>query len=69
MEVDEQTDREIKELSKMTDSGAAKAILEALRKKKLEKTTLDPRSSSRTPSASAEPTFRPRYDSPLFACE
>ena len=66
---DVQTDREIHELSKMTDSGAAKVFLEDLRKKKLEKASLDPRSSSRTPSAAAEPPFRPRYDSPLFACE
>jgi len=66
---DVKTDREIEELSKMTDSGAAKVFLEDLRKKKLEKAKLDPRSSSRTPSAAAEPPFRPRYDSPLFACE
>jgi len=66
---DVKTDREIEELSKMTDSGAAKVFLEDLRKKKLEKASLDPRSSSRTPSAAAEPPFRPRYDSPLFACE
>ena len=69
MVVDVKTDREIEELSKMTDSGAAKVILEDLRKKKLEKMTLDPRSSSRMPSATAEPPYRPRYDSPLFACE
>ena len=69
MEVDVQTDREIKELSKMTDSGAAKVILEELRRKKLEKASLDPRSSSRTPSASTEPPYRPRYDSSMFACE
>jgi len=69
MEVDVKTNREIAELSKMKDSGAAQVILEELRKKKLEKTTLDPRSSSRMPSAAAEPPYRPRYDSPLFACE
>jgi len=69
MEVDVQTDREIKELSKMTNSGAAKVILEDLRKKKLERALLDPRSSSRTPSAAAEPPYRPRYDSSLFACK
>jgi len=69
MEDDVKTDREIEELSKMTDSGAAKVILEDLRKKKLEKTVLDPRSSSRTPSAAAEPPYRPRYDSPMFACK
>jgi len=69
MEADVKTDREIHELSKMTDSGAAMVILEDLRKKKLEKASLDPRSSSRTPSAAAEPPYRPRYDSPLFACE
>lgn len=69
MAVDVKTDREIKELSKMTDSGAAKVFLEDLRKKRLEKASLDPRSSSRMPSAAAEPPYRPRYDSPLFACE
>jgi len=68
MEADVKTDREIHELSKMTDSGAAMVILEDLRKKKLERASLDPRSSSRTPSAAAEPPYRPRYDSPLFAC-
>ena len=46
-----------------------KVILEDLRKKRLQQMLLDPRSSSRTPSASAEPPYRPRYDSPLFACE
>jgi len=66
---DVKTEREINELSKMTDSGAAMVILEDLRKKKLEKSTLDPRSSSRTPSAAMEPPYRPRYDSPVFACE
>ena len=66
---DVKADREIKELAKMTDSGAAKVILEDLRKKKLEKRSLDPRSSSRTPSATAEPHYSPRYDSPIFACE
>jgi len=66
---DVKTEREINELSKMTDSGAAMVILEDLRKKKLEKSTLDPRSSSRTPSAATEPPYRPRYDSPVFACE
>ena len=69
MVVDVKTDREIEELSKMTNSGAAQVILEDLRKRKLEKSTLDPRSSSRMPSAAAEPPYRPRYDSPLFACE
>jgi len=69
MAVDVQTEREIAELSKMTDSGAAKVILDDLRKKKLEKSSLDPRSSSRMPSAAAEPPYRPRYDSALFACE
>ena len=69
MLVDVKTSREIEELSKMTDSGAAKVILEDLRKKQLEKATLDPRSSSRMPSAAAEPPYKPRYDSPLFACE
>ena len=66
---DAQTDREIKELSKMTDSGAAMVFLEELRKKKLEKASLNPWRSSRTPSAATEPPYKPRYDSPLFACE
>ena len=69
MALDVKTAREMAELSKMTDSGAAKMFLEELRKKSLEKSSLDPRSSSRMPSAAAEPPYRPRYDSPLFACE
>jgi hypothetical protein len=61
--------KEIEELAKMKDSGAAKVILEDLKKKQHEKCALDPRSASRTPSAAAEPPYKPRYDSPLFACK
>jgi len=61
-------DREIQELSKIPDSGAAKVILEQLKKKKYEHPLLDPRSASRTPNADREPTYKTRYDSPMFAC-
>jgi hypothetical protein len=61
-------EREIQELSKIPDSGAAKIILEQLKKKKYEQSTLDPRSASRTPSAAAEPPYKTRYESPMFAC-
>jgi hypothetical protein len=64
---DVKMEKEIEELSKLKDSGAAKVILDDLKKKKLEKSTLDPRSASRTPSAAMEPPYRPRYESPLFA--
>ena len=66
--VDEKIEKEISELSKMKDSGAAKVILEDLKKKRHEKVVIDPRSASRTPSAAVAPPYRPRYDSPLFAC-
>ena len=66
---DPKIEKEIEELSKMPDSGAAKMILQGLKKKKLEVPTLDPRSSSRTPSAALEPPYKTRYESSLFACK
>ena len=65
---DPKMEREIQELSKLPDSGAAKVILEQLKKKKLEPTLLDPRSASRTPNAAKEPPYKTRYESPIFAC-
>lgn len=64
---DPKVEKEIQELSKMSDSGAAMMILEGLKKKKQEPVNLDPRSASRTPSASFEPPFRTRYESSIFA--
>jgi len=65
---DQKMTKEINELSKMTDSGAAAVILRDLRKKRSESPTLDPRNASRTPSAATEPINKPRYDTPYFAC-
>jgi hypothetical protein len=65
---DQKMTKEINELSKMTDSGAAAVILRDLRKKRSESPTLDPRNASRTPSAATEPSNKPRYDTPYFAC-
>jgi hypothetical protein len=59
--------KEINELSKMTDSGAAVMILRDLKKKRSESPTLDPRNASRTPSAAVEPPNKPRYETPYFA--
>lgn len=59
--------KEINELSKMRDSGAAAVILRDLRKKRSESPTLDPRNASRTPSAAMEPLNKPRYETPYFA--
>ena len=66
--IDTKIVKEMEELAKIKDSGAAKVILQDLKKRQHDKYILDPRSASRTPSASAEPPYKPRYDSPLFAC-
>jgi len=66
--VDPRIDKDIEELSKLRESGAASVILKDLQRKKLEEPVLDPRSASRTPSASIEPPYRTRYESPIFAC-
>lgn len=65
---EQQMAKEITELSKMTDSGAAAIVLRDLRKKRSESPTLDPRNASRTPSAAVEPSNKPRYRTPYFAC-
>lgn len=62
-------ERDIQELSKMSDSGAAKVFLEDLKKLKMEGAMLDPRSASRVPSAANEPPYKPRYESSVFACK
>lgn len=67
--VNPKIERDIQELSKMTGSGCAKGILEDLRKIKTEGSVLDPRSSSRVPSAANEPPYKPRYESSVFACK
>lgn len=65
---DEKVTKEIDELSKMTDSGAAAVILKDLKKFRSESPTLDPRNAAMTPSATLEPLRKPRYESPFFAC-
>ena len=51
-------------------SGAAKVILEGLKKEAAKPTPLlDVISASRTPSASKEPHYKTRYESHVFACE
>ena len=60
--------REISELSKISNSGAAAIVLRDLKKRRSESPTLDPRNASRTPSAAIEPTHKPRYKTPYFAC-
>jgi len=69
VKVDPRIQKDIDELSKLRESGAASVILKDLQRKKMEETVLDPRSASRTPSASTEPPYRTRYESPIFACK
>ena len=65
---DEKVTKEIDELSKMTDSGAAAVILRDLKKKRAESPTLDPRNASMTPSGALETHHKLRYEQPFFAC-
>ena len=65
---EQQITKEMTELSKMTESGTAAIVLRDLRKKRSESPTLDPRNASRTPSAAIEPSNKPRYRTPYFAC-
>jgi len=67
--VDPRIEKDIEELTKLRESGAASVILKDLQRKKSEERLLDPRSASRTPSASLEPPYRTRYESPIFACK
>jgi len=69
VKVDPQIEKDIEELSKLRESGAASVILKDLQRRKSEEQVLDPRSASRTPSAAAEPYYRTRYESPIFACQ
>ncbi|XP_055624699.1 actin-binding LIM protein 2 isoform X3 [Toxorhynchites rutilus septentrionalis] len=63
--------REEEELSKLKSSGMGKVILKDLQEHKKYETwkreNLDPRNASRTPSASKEPSYRLRYESPVGA--
>nr|XP_029711994.1 actin-binding LIM protein 3-like isoform X3 [Aedes albopictus] len=63
--------KEEEELSKLKSSGMGKVILKDLQEhKKYEhwkRENLDPRNASRTPSASKEPNYRLRYESPVGA--
>jgi len=68
-QVELRIEKDIEELSKLRESGAASVILRDLQRKRSEEQVLDPRSASRTPSASAEPPYRTRYESPIFACK
>lgn len=67
--VDPRIERDIKELSKLPDSGTAKVFLDDLRKIKTGGTMMDPRSASRVPSAANEPPYKTRYESSVFACK
>jgi len=68
--IDPRIEKEIEHLSKIPESGTARIILEDLRKKRLlDPLSLDPRSSSRTPSASTEPPYKTRYESSIYACK
>jgi hypothetical protein len=67
--VDPRLEKDIEHLSRTCpDSGAARIILEDLRKRQtLEPPPLDPRSASRTPAANTEPPYKTRYESSVFA--
>lgn len=65
---EQQMKKEITELSRLTDSGAAALVLRDLKKRRSKSPTLDPRNASRTPSAAIEPSNKPRYRTPYFAC-
>ncbi|XP_055613079.1 actin-binding LIM protein 1-like isoform X4 [Uranotaenia lowii] len=70
-QVERRLRREEEELSKLKSSGMGKVILKDLQEhKKYEswkRENLDPRNASRTPSASKEPSYRLRYESPVGA--
>ena len=66
---DPRIQRDIDELAKIKDSGVGKSIMKSLERKRDKSPVLDPRSSSRTPSASKEPPYKTRYESPVFACK
>ena len=61
--------KEIGELEKIQDSGAAQVILRDLKKKRSVSPTLDPRNASRVPSAETACQHKLRYETPYFACE
>ena len=63
--------KDIEHLSRLENtSGAAKVILEELKKEAAKPAPLlDVISASRTPSASKEPHYKTRYESHVFACE
>ncbi|XP_077297355.1 actin binding LIM protein Uncoordinated 115a isoform X2 [Arctopsyche grandis] len=67
---DPQLKKEEQELSKI-ETGMAKVFLKNVKDrekvKQWKKANLDPRNASRTPSASKEPTYRLRYESPVGA--
>jgi len=67
-EIDPKVQKEIEHLKSMSNkSGAAKVLLKELQKRRNESPILDPRSASRTPSANHEPSYKTRYESPIFA--
>lgn len=63
--------KEEEELRKLKSSGMGTVILKDLQEKKRyehwKQENLDPRNASRTPSASKEPMYRMRYESPVGA--
>lgn len=69
--VDPQLKKEEAELSKIS-SGIGRVFLKTVKEREkvmaYRKANLDPRKSSRTPSAKTEITTRLRYDNPVNAC-
>lgn len=70
--VDPQLKKEEEELTKIA-SGIGKVFLKTVKEREkimaYRRANLDPRSSSRTPSAKSEITAKLRYDNPVNACK
>ncbi|XP_046804598.1 actin-binding LIM protein 3 isoform X5 [Lucilia cuprina] len=69
-ETDSRLQREAKELEKLNSgigSAIAKDLKETAKYRKWKQQNLDPRNASRTPSASKEPVYKLRYESPIGA--
>ncbi|XP_065372568.1 actin-binding LIM protein 3 isoform X2 [Calliphora vicina] len=69
-ETDSRLQREAKELEKLNSgigSVIAKDLKETAKYRKWKQQNLDPRNASRTPSASKEPVYKLRYESPIGA--
>ncbi|KAM7359927.1 actin binding LIM protein Uncoordinated 115a isoform 6-T6 [Cochliomyia hominivorax] len=69
-DTDSRLQREAKELEKLNSgigSAIAKDLKETAKYRKWKQQNLDPRNASRTPSASKEPVYKLRYESPIGA--